>query len=277
MTIVIPTASRGPVGQAITLQARLVHKDGSGASVTDEGKALQQADFDSITSNLYNLDSATPDTAVSSPSVTISSAISDTLVDDEIWTEDSIGRNFIHSISGSLITLPNLYRVVYTATLSAGLGSETLTWVFNHQAVAVTTATPTRASQDDIRNIMETDLSVSLTPFITVANTLVTKVASCATDRNDPLTANQLRDIEIYLSAHLYTFRDQQYASKKTGDAAATFQGKTDMGLDSSFYGQMAKILDTSGCLDMLEKGTVAQIGWLGKPPSDQIDYVDRD
>ena len=57
----------------------------------------------------------------------------------------------------------------------------------------------------------------------------------------------------------------------------------TGKSLDSTHYGQTAKLLDTSGCLAEISKEaetggkTTVGIDWLGKPPSEQTDYVDRD
>ncbi len=271
MTNVIPTPSCGPVGQPATFQARLVHQIGSGTLIAEEGKALQQANIDSITCDVYDLDGATPDVAISSPAVTVSVAVSNTLVDDEIWTDDKIGRNFLHTVSGTVFANPNLYRVVYTATLSVALSSEKLIWVFNHQAQAVTTAAPYRVSQDDVRAIVETDPTISILPFIEEAEVMTDSVEACANDRGLTLSETQLRLISTNLAAHFYSIRDQRYQSKKTADASATFLS------DREDYLNKAKMIDTSGCLDSLAKGHKPRFHWLGKPKSAQIDYADRD
>jgi hypothetical protein len=254
-----------------------VHKDAGGVSIEGEGKAIQQADLTSIDCAVYDLDSATPNVAIATPLALVNITISNTLVDDAIWTLDKLGRNFLHSISGSVFSNPHLYRIIYTATLSIALGSEKIVWVYDHQSVAVTTATPFRTSQDDVRAIIDTDPDLDITPFIEAANSLVDKVEECAIDKGKGLTTRQLHMIETYLSAHLYALKDPQYTSKRTERAAATFQGKTAMGLDSTYWGQMAKIFDTSGCLDAFgsSRATVG-ITWLGLPPSSQTAYSDR-
>lgn len=276
MSIIIPPPSRGPLNQGKTFQARLVHPDGSGQTVTDEGKALQQADFASIACAVYNLDSATPDTAVATPTVTVVTDVLDALTDDEIWTEDSIGKNFSHFISGSVFSAANLYRIVYTATLSAGLDDETMAWSYQHQAIALTTDSPYRANQGDVADIIDVDSSIDLLPFIKFANLLTTRVATCATNRNRTLSSAELAAIEAYLAAHFYAIRDRQLKSKRTERAAGTYDGKTDKGLDSTLWGQTAKDLDTSGCLESFG-GRTGRLVWLGKVPSDQINYEDRD
>jgi len=92
------------------------------------------------------------------------------------------------------------------------------------------------------------------------------------------LTTALLLEIEKHLAAHFYALRDPQYQQKRTEKASATFQGKTDLGLDLTWWGQMAKTLDVSGCLAQLDKGIgTPQLVWLGLPPSEQTDYEDRD
>lgn len=116
-----------------------------------------------------------------------------------------------------------------------------------------------------------------LTGFIETANVVVSRVDTCATSKGYTLSVTELELIERWLAAHYYAIGDPTYQSKRTGKASGTFRGNTDMGLDSTLFGQQAKTLDPSGCLNKVGK-TVAVGGyWLGKPPSTQIDYVDRD
>ncbi len=123
----------------------------------------------------------------------------------------------------------------------------------------------------------DSDNSPSLTPFIDTANALTTQVATCATARGVTLSSTTLELIERYLAAHFYSRSDPIASEKKTGDATAAFQGKTEMGLDSTHYGQDAKTLDHSGCLASMSKGRQATTEWIGRPPSEQTDYVNRD
>src|SRR5574343_470286 len=95
-------------------------------------------------------------------------------------------------------------------------------------------------------------------------------------------TAESVRELdesEKYLAAHFYAIRDQQYTSKSTGKASASFQGQTGKGLDYSHWGQTAKLLDVTGFLARLDAAprANASMAWLCKPPSEQIDYEDRD
>lgn len=137
-----------------------------------------------------------------------------------------------------------------------------------------------RAAETDVREIIDLDAALKLDRFIQAASRLVDYVEDC--DTNNLLSADHLRDIEIQLAAHFAAHRDQRYAAKKTADASATFQGQTGMGLDSTQYGQTAKILDVTGCLADLDRDskrgkTTVGLQWLGTPPSSQLDYDERD
>lgn len=117
----------------------------------------------------------------------------------------------------------------------------------------------------------------SLIPFIESASSLVGRVSVCASARGEPLTAEQLELVERWLSAHLYQVSDQGYSSKSTDSASGSFQGQTGMYLESTKYGQTALMMDTSGCLASFAKRAAASCDWLGKAPSVQTDYLDRD
>ncbi len=131
-----------------------------------------------------------------------------------------------------------------------------------------------RVTEEDVRGIVDTDEKFSIAPFIDVATALTDYVS--AQDNGSVLNAALLKEIEKWLSAHFYAIKDPQSTEKKTEEASAKFQGQTAMGLDSTYWGQMAKSLDVSGTLATLGKKKVG-FEWLGKPPSEQIDYEDRD
>jgi hypothetical protein len=118
----------------------------------------------------------------------------------------------------------------------------------------------------------------SLSPFIDTATLLVNRVATCATQKGQTLSTEELEIIERWLAAHFYTMSDKALTQKNTADSGGTFHGQTAMHLDASLYGQTAQGFDISGCLTALTKPQLKQVGafWLGKPPSSQIDYEDR-
>lgn len=143
-----------------------------------------------------------------------------------------------------------------------------------------------RTSESAVREIITTgkdDLGnpIPLQGFIEAAAVLVNRVVSCAATRGFPLDKDEQRLIETWLAAHFYAHRDQLYQSKNTQSAGATFQGKTGMHLESTQYGQTAMDLDYSGCLTALNnratKGGLVSLNWLGKSPSEQIPYWERD
>lgn len=142
-----------------------------------------------------------------------------------------------------------------------------------------------RAGEEDVRGIIavankdELDNPINLASYIQTANLLTNKVSS--NDSNSLLNSSDLKEIETYLAAHFYTFRDQQYSQSQSDDSNDTYQGKTGMSLNSSFYGQTALMLDVTGYLKDLNEGRlpteVGGVTWLGKAKSQQIDYEDRD
>ena len=136
---------------------------------------------------------------------------------------------------------------------------------------------PVRVLESDVTDLIENlSCDVNIQSFIELANILTDKVSSCATTRGEPLDATCLEAIERLLAAHMYSLRIAQLTAKKTGDASASFMRRGGIGLDGSQYGQMAKLFDTSGCLEDLDKPK-ARLTWLGKPESEQIPYEQRD
>lgn len=120
------------------------------------------------------------------------------------------------------------------------------------------------------------DGSSSLVPFIAGANLTVTGLSTQATNKGITLSAATLKEIERWLAAHMYAMVDQVLEQEMIGRAGGKFQGKTGMNLDATKFGQMAKMLDTSGLLARMGNGK-ARMAWGGKKPSESTDYVDRD
>ena len=115
-----------------------------------------------------------------------------------------------------------------------------------------------RTTALEVCAIIETDLTEDeILPFILPASALVDEhLADFTPVINDDL----LLQIETYLAAHFLSLFDPR-ASKEAADGVSfTYEGKTDMALDASKYGQMAQVLDPSGKLKQLSKDTRA--GW---------------
>lgn len=100
-----------------------------------------------------------------------------------------------------------------------------------------------RVIDADVLAILDTDID-DLSPFITAANVLVEKLLA-----SSGLAEAQLTEIERWLSAHFACMYDNRENEVWTDKSRAVFEGKTDMGLDYTRYGQMAKLLDTTGTL----------------------------
>lgn len=137
--------------------------------------------------------------------------------------------------------------------------------------------TTAEAVQGILLQDYDADEAPSLTPFIDTAAIMVGRVIICATAKGLTLTAEELEIVERWLAAHYYVCSDQTYASASTNGASASFHGKTDMGLNSSRYGQTALGLDHTGCLAAINKGgyLLAPV-WLGKTVAEQTPFNDR-
>lgn len=135
-----------------------------------------------------------------------------------------------------------------------------------------------RTDDTQVGEVITVNASYSLTGPIRAANVLVNNVVLCAAENDITLTDETLREMETFLAAHLYSFRDQKYTEKQTGDASAKFQVRVGLRLDSTQWGQTALALDTSGCLSKFNDGNKTVGGfWAGKPVSEQIPYEMRD
>jgi hypothetical protein len=141
----------------------------------------------------------------------------------------------------------------------------------------------TRTSAAAVRAILgdHYDPKINLTPFIARATSLTDWLEG--EDSDSELDATVLEQIECNLAAHFYTRADMIAQSRSTGGASGSFQGQTTMGLASTFYGQDAMTLDVTNALAGRNQEMISgsrskvQMHWLGKPPSNQTDYVDRD
>ncbi len=133
-----------------------------------------------------------------------------------------------------------------------------------------------RTNEVAVRQVIELAPGLDINPFITAANVLTTRVAS--QDSSGILGADALSEIERYLAAHFANSRDPQPQEETVDrDVSATYQGKTEVGLDGTWWGQHAQLLDFTGELSRMSKGTVAKVVWLGKPVSEQTPYQNRD
>ena len=113
-----------------------------------------------------------------------------------------------------------------------------------------------RVTPAEVKEIIDTSLTGDeLNPFINAANNLIQSKLL-----NLGLGTQDLIEIEKWLSAHFVAIYDPRVESESVGGEWQTkYQGKTDMGLKSTTYGQMALTLDWTSTLATLglKRGTV--------------------
>lgn len=106
-----------------------------------------------------------------------------------------------------------------------------------------------RTSSSAVGAIIDVDSSISLTPFIDVANDIVTDVCT-----DSSYSAAKLELIERWLAAHFYHIRETRRNEENVGQTGEKLRSKIDLGLDLTHYGQMAKVIDSAGNLSALDK-----------------------
>ena len=165
--------------------------------------------------------------------------------------------------------------LAYTAWVEFVYGGNT--YRFEHDITA-TSASSARITEAQVQAILQDDFTSgdNLDSYVSLASNVVDDLDTA--DTGGVLSDATLVLIEAWLAAHYYTVQNHQLKSEKTGDVAGEYAGMYEMGLKSSKYGQTAIELDRTGFLRKMQKGSVkAGVSWLGKVPSAQIDYVDRD
>ena len=107
-----------------TVLGRITSRAGSVAAtgIDGEGNWLEQADVASITCSVFDLDSDTPDTPITTPTVIVSTSVLDTPVTvNTLWTVDTTGYNFIHDLAATNFpTGSNRYSVEYAVSMTNG-------------------------------------------------------------------------------------------------------------------------------------------------------------
>lgn len=109
-----------------------------------------------------------------------------------------------------------------------------------------------RVSGTEVKTIITTiKTAAEVENFITPANLLISDVLS-----GSGFGTTRLAEIEKWLSAHFVAIDDgsARVAEKEIGEAKDKYEGKTDMGLKFTRYGQQAMMLDTTGALANLGK-----------------------
>ena len=105
-----------------------------------------------------------------------------------------------------------------------------------------------RVTDADVKGIVDT--TVDTTPFINSAHVIVEEELYPL----GVLTEDRLTQIELYLAAHFLGALEPHIIQEKIGDAVNTYARQASLGLDSTPYGQQAKLLDSTGTLIDLER-----------------------
>jgi hypothetical protein len=134
-----------------------------------------------------------------------------------------------------------------------------------------------RVTTSEVEDIIDTDLTDGqITAMIAIANLMVTN--GPATSSNPSLGADELKEIERWLSAHFVCVRDPVSLRAKLGDAESwnfpasvtTAWGK---GLNLTPYGQQAIALDRTG---ILAKSGLMKASFRAAPREDSDNYTEN-
>lgn len=120
-----------------------------------------------------------------------------------------------------------------------------------------------RTTEIAVRGIVDNDSTISMTPFVAMANSLTNRLEVLDNADENILDDTTLELIERNLAAHFYQLKDRELASKSTGGASGSRVSQTGMGLQGTWHGQAAIDLDYSGKLAQIGKGR-ARVIWLG-------------
>lgn len=118
-----------------------------------------------------------------------------------------------------------------------------------------------RTTAEAVRAILGVASEVDVLPFMATANSIITKVETCA---GGNLTDADLELLERWVSAHFYSVINPGLTSKSIAGASTSFhRGQLGQGMESTVYGQQALLMDMSGCLEKVT-GQTMTMTWLG-------------
>lgn len=113
-----------------------------------------------------------------------------------------------------------------------------------------------RTTAEKVKEIMATRLTeAQILPFLITANAMVTARLAAS-----GLPDATLEEIEKYLAAHLASVKSKFAITERIGEASITTGYKGGLGLDATPYGEVAKMLDTTGILATALSARTAKI-----------------
>lgn len=106
-------------------------------------------------------------------------------------------------------------------------------------------------TESEVKEIITTSIP-SIAAYITAADLIVSEELS-----NKGLSANRLKEIERWLSAHFVAISEEsaRISAETIGRSNITYGGQFGLGLQHTRYGQQAMLLDTSGTLAAKSQG----------------------
>lgn len=112
-----------------------------------------------------------------------------------------------------------------------------------------------RVTVTEVKQIIDIDstiLDADIDVHINAANRIITKYVTAS-----EMSTADLKECERWLSAHFVAMgRDPISDEEKAGPVGETKGHRLEVGLNNTRYGQMAMVIDTSGALAMLSKGS---------------------
>jgi hypothetical protein len=116
----------------------------------------------------------------------------------------------------------------------------------------------------------------SLQQYIDTADVVILRMQSLALAKTTPFihSTTELEMIERHLAANYYCRMDPIYTSRSTGGASGSFASPKD---EAERFLKNSIELDASGMLKALIYRQSAEMVWVGKPPSEQIPWWQRD
>lgn len=127
------------------------------------------------------------------------------------------------------------------------------------------------ATAEDVCFIYDTSLNEpTIEAMLTTAETII---ATYIDPLADARVTGTVRDqIKIWLGAHFCAIRDPQAKEESSDGIRTVFHGKSDLGLNATIYGQQAILIDPTGKLRKIDKGTKPLNFNFSEPRSEATD-----
>lgn len=106
-----------------------------------------------------------------------------------------------------------------------------------------------RTTESEVKSICGTSLTdEQITPFLCTANSMITNILAGLEYGDD-----ELEQFELWLAAHLVSVLDPSVSREKIGETDTVYDGKTDMGLKFTRFGQQLMVMEYKGKFSSLQ------------------------